>query len=140
MSDTDVQRKNIDIVRTALENALAGRLQLAKPFFADDLVLYEADGLPFGGVYRGWEGYTQVLAKLGQFWSFRPKEVTRAYIPYSDDKVMLHFVLDANIAHNGLHVEMPIVDIFELKDGKISVIRTFYFDTKHIADLAMERS
>ena len=136
MSNSDAQRKNITIVRTALDNARAGRLDDAKPFFADDFILYEAEGLPFGGVYRGWQGYIEVLKKLNQFWSSGRKQDSREFIPYGDDKVIIHFTLDGHITKNGQHVQMPVVAIWELKNGKILSIRPFFFDTKRIADLA----
>jgi ketosteroid isomerase-like protein len=136
MSNAESQQENIEIVRAALDNARAGRLDAAEPFFADDFILYEAEGLPFGGVYRGWRGYTEVLEKLNQFWSPGRAQHAREFIPYGDDKVIIHFTLDGNITKNGRHVQMPIVAIWELRDGKISSIRPFFFDTKRIADLA----
>jgi uncharacterized protein len=133
---TVVQEANIHIVQTALDNARAGKLDLARPFFSDDFILYEAEGLPFGGDYRGWEGYKQVLDKLNQFWSPDRKQSFRHFIPYGDNKVIIHFELDGHINKNGRHVRMPVVAIWELKDGKVTRIRPFFFDTKLIADLA----
>jgi ketosteroid isomerase-like protein len=136
MSNTEDQQKNINIVRTTLDNARAGRLDDARPFFADDFILYEAEGLPFGGVYRGWQGYLEVLDKLNKFWSAGRAQASREFIPYGENKVIIHFTLDGHITKNGKHVQMPIVAIWELKDGKIYSIRPFFFDTKLIADLA----
>lgn len=136
MGNTDAQRKNIDIVRTALDNARAGRLDDARPFFAEDFILYEAEGLPFGGVYRGWRGYVEVLDKLNKFWSPGRAQGSRDFIPYGENKVIIHFTLDGQITKNGKRVQMPVVAIWELVDGKISRIRPFFFDTKLIADLA----
>lgn len=136
MSNTDVQNRNVNLVHSALDNALAGRLDLVEPLFADDFILYEAEGLPFGGIYRGWQGYTEILRKLREFWTSGRKQVSRQFIPYGDDKVIIDFTIDGRIAKNGQHVEMPIVAIWQLKGGKIATIRVFFFDTKRIADLA----
>jgi len=136
MANVEAQENNVNLVRTSLDLARAGKFELARPFFADDMIVYEAEGLPFGGVHRGWNAYMEVLKKLGQFWSPGRKQHSREFIPYGEDKVILHHTLDAHIAKNGQHVEMPIVVICELRDGKISSIRPFIFDTKKIADLA----
>lgn len=136
MNDTDVQQANIDLVRTALDGARARRLDAIEPLFADDFILSHADGLPFGGDYRGWEGYTEALRVTGNFWGGINKLNFREFIPYGHDKVIIHFLLDGKIAKNGQRVEMPVVAIWELKGGKISRIRPFFFDTKKIADLA----
>lgn len=136
MISVDVQQSNIHVIRTALDSALAGRLDDARPFFADDFVLYEAKGLPFGGVYRGWEGYKEILGKLHDFWIPGRKQASREFVPYGDDKVIIHFTLEGRIAKNGQHVAMPVLALWELKDGKIASVRPFYFDTKRFADLA----
>jgi ketosteroid isomerase-like protein len=135
MGSADVRERNVHIVRSVLENALADRLDEAEPFFADDFILNHAEGLPFGGVYRGWRGYTQVLQRLKEFWSTMKTE-SSVFIPYGDDKVIIHFTLNGHIAKNGRHVQMPVVAIWELRDSKIFRIRPFLFDTKRIADLA----
>lgn len=135
MSDADVQKQNVHIVQTTLDNARAGRLDLAEPFFAADCVLHVAESLPHGGIYRGWQGYTECLKKLKTFWSATRLD-SREFIALGDNRVMVHFDLDGHIAKNGQHVQMPIVAIWELKDSKIIRIRPFYFDTKRFADLA----
>jgi uncharacterized protein len=136
MPHDSARGSNVDLVRDALDLARAGNFDLARPYFAEDMIVYEAEGLPFGGVHHGWDGYLKVLKKIGQFWTAGRKNHSREFIPYGDDKVMLHHTLDAHIAKNGQHVEMPVVVIFELRDRKIASIRPFLFDTKRVADLA----
>jgi ketosteroid isomerase-like protein len=96
-----------------------------------------AEGLPFGRDFRGWQGYTELMGELKKFYSdLRPESM--AYIPYGDDKVIMHFTIDARIAKNGQHFRMPIMTIWRLrpKDKKVVEITIFYFDTKRVADLA----
>lgn len=135
MSHTELQKKNAEVVQTALDSARAGQLDIAQPLFADDFVLHVAEGLPHGGIYRGWEGYTQCLKKLKNFWSVTRLN-SREFIPVGDDRVFIYFDLDGDMAHNGQRVQMSIVAIWELKEGRITRIRPFYFDTKRFADLA----
>jgi ketosteroid isomerase-like protein len=140
MTVSALQQKNIDTVRTALDNARANKLEAAKPFFADDFILYEADGLPFGGEYRGWDGYVDILMRLRAFFKAgERRQDDRSFIPYGDDKVIIHFTVDGYVAKNERHVRMPVLALWELKDGKIARIRPFFFDTKKIADLAAMR-
>lgn len=134
---SEQQQKNLQIIETALDNARAGKLDLAKPYFADDFVLTVAEGLPYGGVYKGWDGYAQVLEKLKAFW-VSTKHVDREFVPLGDDRVFVHFTLNANIKKNNAFVDMPVVAIWTMKDDKIASIINFYFDTKRIAELAAQ--
>jgi ketosteroid isomerase-like protein len=135
MGSVDAGDRNVHIVRTVLGDALAGRLDDLEVFFGDDFVLHHAEGLPFGGVYRGWHGYKEVLTRLKEFWSTLKTESSE-FIPYGDDKVIVHFTLNARIARNDRPVQMPVVAIWELDSGKIVKIRPFLFDTKRVADLS----
>jgi ketosteroid isomerase-like protein len=126
---------NVEIVHTALDFARARQLDKARPYFADDLVLHVAEGLPYGGVYHGWDGYTEVLRKLKAFWA-ETNQDSREFLPLGADRVFVHFMLRARIASNNQPVEMPVVAIWEIRDGKIARIINFYFDTRRIAELA----
>jgi ketosteroid isomerase-like protein len=134
-SSDNIREKNVSIVHGALANAKAGKLDQVEPLFPDEFVLYESEGLPFGGIYRGWKGYVEVLDKLKVFFA-ESKHVDREFLAIDDTRVLVHFTLDAKIAKNGQHFQMPIAAIWELKDGKIVSIRPFFFDTKRISDLA----
>lgn len=133
--ETAAQKKNAEIVHAVLDNARAGKLDLAEPYFAKDFVLHEAAGLPFGGEYHGWQGYKDCLVNLGKFWKGTTTHMEREFIPVGEDRVFVHFTVDAIIAKNNEHVNMPIVAIWRLENEKIVEIRPFFFDTKRIADL-----
>lgn len=135
MDLADAQTKNVEIIKNVLANARFGKLHLIEHLFADDFVLHNAPGLPFGGDYVGWDGYVAQCEKLDTFWSSAVHS-EREYVPVGDDKVFIHFWIDRAIAHNGQHVKMPIVAIWNFRDGKVTEIRPFFFDTKQIADLA----
>lgn len=135
MSQTEIQKKNIAMMQTALKNAFAGNFDVLKPLIADDFVIYEAEGLPFGGVFRGMEGYVKCMKGIESFFTNKtlaPPE----FVPAGDSRVLMITELDAEITKNGQHVKMPSVSIWDFKNGKIAVVRPFFFDTKKVADLA----
>jgi ketosteroid isomerase-like protein len=135
MVSNELRARNAQIVETILNNARAGNLDVIEGYFAEDFVLHNAPGLPYGGDYFGWSGYVEQCDKLNSFWA-NAIHHEREFIAVGDDRVFVHFWIDRDIAHNGQRVKMPIVAIWELKEGKVTRIRPFYFDTKRIADLA----
>jgi ketosteroid isomerase-like protein len=133
--EAEVQQKNIEIVQTALDNARAGKLDQARPYFADDFVLQVAEGIPYGGVYHGWDGYTECLRRIKEFWNYTHQD-DREFLPIGDDRVMIHFMLHGQIKKNNQLVEMPVVAFWYIKNDKISRVINFYFDSKKLAEQA----
>lgn len=135
MSLTDQQQKNIDLVIFILSRARFGKIDELKHCFTEDFVLHNAPGLPYGGDYYGWEGYVEQCKKLDEFWA-EAIHHEREYIPAGDDRVIVHFWIDRDIAHNGKHVKLPFLSIWQFDNGKVKMIRPFCFDTKQVYDLA----
>lgn len=133
-TDADVVSKNLEIVKIMLENGHAGRWDIVRPYVSDSIVLHVPEGLPFGGDYRGWQGYTDVLKAIGGFFS-EIKGGPREFAAVGQ-KVIVTGRLSCRIAKNGKPISFPLTDIWELRDGKVVEITAFYYDTKAIADLA----
>jgi ketosteroid isomerase-like protein len=137
MTVTDVGSENLRIVKTMLENGLAGRINIVRPYVSEDLTLNLPASIPYGRTYRGWQGYLDVLGEVGKFWkdvSFGPNEFALT----EDNKVIVCSRLSGRIAKNDKPLTMPINEIWEIKQGKVVKITAFYYDTKLIHDLAAQ--
>jgi hypothetical protein len=85
VNQTEIQKRNVEIVQTCLKNAFSGRFDILAPLIADDFVIYEAGGLPFGGVYRGMEGYVACMQGIEKF--FKSKNLTPPeFVPVGDNR------------------------------------------------------
>jgi uncharacterized protein len=133
MSDND-GKQNLHIVKTMTENGILGRWDIVKPLVADDLVVHVPEGIPYGGVYRGWQGYLNIFAAMGKFWS--ELKIGPSQFATYDNKVAVISHLNGRIARSGKDVSMPLAEVWEIKGGQISGITAFYFDTKLLAELA----
>jgi uncharacterized protein len=133
MSDTDGQ-KNLQIVKTMTDNGILGRWDIVKPLVADDLVMHVPEGIPYGGVYHGWQGYLNIFAAMGKFWS-ELKVGPSSFATY-DNKVAVISHLNGRIARSNKEVSMPLAEVWEIRDGRICAITAFYFDTKLLTELA----
>jgi uncharacterized protein len=135
MSYTEAQNKNIETVQAALHAALLGEYDRLPALIADDFVIYEAESLPFGGVFRGLQGYIECMHGLNDFWANKGLAAPE-FFAVGEDEVIILSIFDGYIKKNGQHVEMPTVSLWNLKDGKVHSARPFFFDTKKIVDLA----
>jgi uncharacterized protein len=134
MSDNEAAQKNVQIVQTLLANGHAGRWDIVRPLVADDVVLHLPKGLPFGGDYRGFEGYKEILAKIGGFFT-ELKGGPREFATVGS-KVIVMTRLAGRIARNGRPISFPLTDIWEIRDGKVVEITAFYYDTREISAIA----
>ena len=135
MGNTATQAKNIEAVQTALKAALAGDYDRLPALIAEDFVIYEAESLPFGGVFRGIQGYIECMQGLNNFWANKGL-ASPEFFAAGDDMVLILSVFDGYIKRNSQHVKMPTISLWKLKEGRVHSARPFFFDTKKIVDLA----
>lgn len=105
---------------------------LLAPFFAPDVELYQADALPYGGTWRGHKGLTQFFLSMGRVWeSF--EMVEQEFLATGETAVVLTQVR-ARARATGRELSFPILQAITVKDGRITEVRPFYWDTRAIAD------
>ncbi|MBH5335588.1 nuclear transport factor 2 family protein [Streptomyces pactum] len=104
---------------------------LLAPYFAPDVVLHQADALPYGGVWRGHDGLQRFfLAMSGTWESFAMVE--QRFLAVGDPVVVLTQVR-ARVRATGRELGFPILQTIGFRDGRIAEVRPFYWDTAAIA-------
>ncbi|MFD7702434.1 nuclear transport factor 2 family protein [Streptomyces caelestis] len=105
---------------------------LLAPFFAPDVELHQAAALPYGGIWRGHTGLAQFFLMMGQVWeSF--DMVEQEFLATGETAVVLTQVR-ARARATGRGLSFPILQTITVKDGRITEVRPFYWDTRAIAD------
>ncbi|WP_112228707.1 nuclear transport factor 2 family protein [Lentzea atacamensis] len=102
------------------------------PFFAPDVVLYQADSLPYGGVWRGHEGLEQFFRAMSRTWDTFDMEDQKVLATTSPLVVLTQVRARARTTGRELH--FPILQAITVEDGHITEVRPFYFDTAAIVD------
>jgi uncharacterized protein len=110
--------------------------ELLAPFFASDVVLHQAEALPYGGTWRGHDGMQQFFLAMSQAWeSFGM--VDQKFLATDGTAVVLTQVRACARA-TGRKLDFPILQTVEARNGRITEIRPFYWDTAVIADACAE--
>lgn len=105
---------------------------LLAPFFAPDVVLHQADALPFGGTWRGHTGMERFFVEMSRAWeSF--EMVEQEFLATGEIAVVLTQV-SACARATGRKLAFPILQTIAIKDGRIAEVRPFYWDTAAIAE------
>ncbi|WP_433544591.1 nuclear transport factor 2 family protein (plasmid) [Streptomyces sp. CA-294286] len=101
-------------------------------FFAPDVVLHQAAGLPYGGTWRGHagiEGGVRAMAEVWELFEF----VEQDFLVTGETSVVLTRVR-ARARATGRELSFPILQTLTVRDGRIAEVRPFYWDTWAIAD------
>ncbi len=101
------------------------------PFFASDVVLHQAEGLPYGGTWRGHDGMERFFTAMSRTWaSF---EMLEQDFLATDDPIVVLTQVRARARATGRELEFPILQTITVEDGRITDVRPFYWDTAEIA-------
>lgn len=98
---------------------------------APDFAIYEAEGLPYAGVYRGIEGWRDLLGRIGAIWSTMIP-VVRHFIGDGCHFAVLMDVTLVSVA-TGRTLETSVFELWTVEDGKVKEIRPHYWDTAAVA-------
>jgi ketosteroid isomerase-like protein len=131
---TDAENKNIEIVKQVLRDALANDVDGIKAKLADDIEVRIPKNMPYGGrEYRGWSGYVDACNALVGTWKDIHLEDQEYFA--KGDKVIVLSHMTARLGKGNHLYDQPAAELWVFKDGKISWIMPFYYDTKLIMDL-----
>ena len=101
------------------------------PFFAPDVVLHQAESLPYGGIWRGHDGMERFFAAMSQAWE-EFEIVEQEFLSTSGTAVVLTQV-HARARATGRELDFAILQTIRVVDGRIAEVRPFYWDTAEIA-------
>ena len=118
MSTTSTNR---DILIQIHEDAAAGHLDKVTARMSPDLVIYEPDYLPYGGVYKGPEGFEEVMAKAAPL--FDISGLTLECIVADGDHVVTRNSEAFADPESG---RTDILELWTLKDGLVTEIRVYW--------------
>jgi ketosteroid isomerase-like protein len=105
---------------------------LLAPFFAPDVVLHQAAGLPYGGTWRGHDGLRRFFLAMGEAWeSF--DMVEQEFLATGETAVVLTQIR-ARARATGRELGFPLLQTITVRGGRIAEVRPFYWDTRAIAD------
>jgi ketosteroid isomerase-like protein len=123
----------VSTVRSFNELLLSGRLEEACSLLADDLVVHEPQELPYGGEFHGPSGLLELFTREMAVVDAAP--VTSEYHDAGDQVV---FRARARFAakDSGESVEVDVVEIHTVRDGRIVDLDVYYKDPAAVAALA----
>ncbi len=126
---------NLNIVKTYYESLFKKQdLAAIKKIITSDAIYYQAEGLPYGGTYKGFRQWVKMYEKASTYFDLQIEEEPQYFLNESNNTVIINFTIKCKSKKSGKSIIMPISEHFEILDGEINSIRPFYFDTKTFSD------
>ncbi|MFI9406417.1 nuclear transport factor 2 family protein [Nocardia sp. NPDC052316] len=105
--------------------------ELLAPYFATDVVLHQAGGLPYGGTWRGHAGMEQFFLAMARTWeSF---ELLEQRFLATGETSVVHTLVRVRAHASGRELTFPILQTITVTDGRVSEVHPFCWDTAAIA-------
>jgi ketosteroid isomerase-like protein len=100
-------------------------------YFHREVVLHQAEGLPYGGMWHGHEGMAKFFTAMSETWS-RFDLGEQRYLA-TGDTVVVHTEIHAEARATGRELRFAILQTITVRDGQIIEVRPFYWDTAAVA-------
>lgn len=124
-------QQRVEIVRGVYDAFSRGDVQVLLGAMADEFKWYEAEGMPYGGLYRSWEAVAQNV--LGPLVDDIPDfEATPEEFIASGDTVVAVVRYTGSGKATGKQLDLPVVHVWDLRDGKIARFRQFVDTAKFL--------
>lgn len=116
--------ESVDVVRGVYEAFGHGDVVAVLGAMADDVEWHEAEGMPYGGVYRGGQAVAEnvfgpIMRDIPNF-AVSPEEIIG-----SGDTVAVVVRYTGNGQATGKQLDLPVVHVWDVRDGKIARFRQF---------------
>jgi ketosteroid isomerase-like protein len=122
-----------DIIRSLYEAFARGDVPSVLGGFAPDIEWHEAEGMPYGGVYRGPEAVAQnvfgPIATDVEGFAVVPEQLIAA-----GDTVAAVVRYTGTGKATGKALDLPVVHVWDISDGKVARFRQFV-DTVRYAEV-----
>ncbi len=127
--------QSVEVVRGIYEALGRGDMAGVLGAMADDIKWYEAEGMPYGGVYQGGEAVAQnvfgpVMQDIPNF------AVTAEQFIASGDTVAVVARYTGTGKDTGKELDLPVVHVWDVRDGKVVQFRQFADTVKFLEVVA----
>lgn len=125
-----MSNNNTAIVEAVYATVAARDLEALREYITPGSTFVEPDDLPYGGIYRGFDGFLEMCRKFADVWA-DPQIVVRKLI--SEGAQVVALVATSGIV-NGTRLAVNVAEVWTLAERKVVSVEIYYFDTRRVAD------
>jgi len=122
-----------EIAERLYASAVAEDWEEFEKWIHPDFVVRESPALPYGGTYRGAQGFRDVVRTV--FTRFQRLEAEPGNFMEGDDYVAAIVMLRGKGKQTGETFETSAVELFHFKNGRVIEILPYYWDQQLINEI-----
>ncbi|MBT4159907.1 MAG: nuclear transport factor 2 family protein [Gammaproteobacteria bacterium] len=123
---------NRNIVQAVFDASANEDWDTVKSLLHDDIVVIEAESLPYAGEFKGPESFIALNQKVSGSWEDTKTRVDNLIA--DGDHVVVLGNLSGRGKSTGQAFSVPLAAVWRLEEGRVREVRPFYFDTKLMHD------
>jgi hypothetical protein len=127
--------EDVEVVRRFTAGLRSGEVAACLELLHPENVFDEAEGLPFAGDYSGHEGFMRLLKDVNRLFEVKLAE---PQISDAGDCVVVQLTGTFTSRATSRSAEMPVVDLYRVRDGKVAHVDVYYKDTRAMYALIAE--
>ena len=130
-----MSQENVETIRRLFWGVEERDLEAYTAAGHPEIVIREPGSLPYGGDFYGLEGMRLHAARWMQTWAaLQPEDERKLEAAFIDagDYVVARWRLRARAPDEDETLDMPMMGIYELRDGKLVGAQMFYSDTTEV--------
>jgi uncharacterized protein len=125
--------ENIRVVERFEHAFVRGDMDEVLSLLHEDIVVHEAPSLPYGGDHRGHDGFLKLAEAFNRVWEMTsPLDLTVLDAGETAVVVLVRYDVVARATGNALTLDH--VEIYTVRDGKITDLDVYYRDTAAIVE------
>jgi ketosteroid isomerase-like protein len=127
-----MSQENVETIRRLFRGVEERDLEAYLAVGHPEAVIREPGSLPYGGEYRGVDGLRRHAAGWMRTWAaLQPGDERKLDATFIDagDHVIARWRLRALALDGDVTLDMPMVGVYALRDGKLVKAQMFYSDT-----------
>jgi ketosteroid isomerase-like protein len=125
--------ENIRVVERFEHAFVRGDMDEVLSLLHEDIVVHEAPSLPYAGDHRGHDGFLKLAEAFNRVWEMTsPLDLTVLDAGETAVVVLVRYDVIARATGNALTLDH--VEIYTVRDGKITDLDVYYRDTAAIVE------
>jgi len=119
----------VPLLRKFVDTVYTGDFDTAFTQLHPDMILHEADSLPYAGNYHGPRGFRELLERV---YALVELQIKHTELLDAGDTVIARMDTTLTLRKTGESVDMPIVELYTFDGDLIKYVDVFYKDTHAI--------
>lgn len=121
-----------EATRTMYNHVGQGDWEAVETFMADDFVIHEPTGLPYGGEWRGRDALQRLFAEVMSFW--KDPAIEWIDLVGGNEHVVALLRFSMTVPGTGERIVQRVSEVTRFNaDGKMTEMHIHYFDTAEMA-------